>query len=74
MTCSVLGEENSEQVRACLARHSGFAVISPSEVATALGERALLFRRAVLMTPEGLLMTPQRTETDGFFVAVLRRS
>ncbi len=45
----------------------------PAEVADALGERAFLFRRAVLMTEEGLLMTPRRTDTDGFFVSVLRR-
>jgi 16S rRNA (cytosine967-C5)-methyltransferase len=31
-----------------------------------------VFRRAALMSPEGLLMTPRRTETDGFFVSVLR--
>jgi hypothetical protein len=38
-----------------------------------LRERALVFARAVLMTAEGLLMTPRRTETDGFFVSVLMR-
>jgi 16S rRNA C967 or C1407 C5-methylase (RsmB/RsmF family) len=27
----------------------------------------------VLITEEGLLMTPRRTDTDGFFVSVLRR-
>jgi 16S rRNA (cytosine967-C5)-methyltransferase len=43
-------------------------------VTNALGERAFLFRRAVLMSDEGLLMTPRRTGTDGFFVSVLRRS
>jgi hypothetical protein len=25
------------------------------------------------MSQEGLLMTPRRTDTDGFFVSVLRR-
>jgi 16S rRNA (cytosine967-C5)-methyltransferase len=38
-----------------------------------LGERAYLFARAALISAEGLLMTPRRTETDGFFVSVLRR-
>jgi hypothetical protein len=28
----------------------------------------------VFMSPEGLQMTPRRTETDGFFVSVLVRS
>ena len=68
VTCSVLAEENGEQVRAFLARHPDFAVVPPAEVADALGERAFLFRRAVLMSEEGLLMTPRRTDTDGFFV------
>jgi 16S rRNA (cytosine967-C5)-methyltransferase len=73
VTCSVLGEENGDQVRGFLARHPPFAPVPPSDVAGALGERAFLFRRAVLMTEEGLLMTPRRTETDGFFVAILSR-
>jgi 16S rRNA (cytosine967-C5)-methyltransferase len=73
VTCSVLDEENGAQVRAFMARHTQFAVLPPAEVANALGERAFLFRRAALMSEEGLLMTPRRTDTDGFFVSVLRR-
>ena len=73
VTCSVLAEENGDQVRGFLARHPDFAPSPPAEVTAALGERAFLFRRAVLTTEEGLLMTPRRTDTDGFFVAVLRR-
>jgi 16S rRNA (cytosine967-C5)-methyltransferase len=73
VTCSVLAEENGVQVRAFLERHPDFAVVPPVEVTSALGERAFLFRRAVLLSPEGLLMTPRRTDTDGFYVAVMRR-
>ena len=73
VTCSVLDEENGGPVRGFLARHPEFAVKPPTEVAAALGERAFLFRRAVLMSEEGLLMTPRRTDTDGFYVSVLRR-
>jgi 16S rRNA (cytosine967-C5)-methyltransferase len=73
-TCSVLAEENDDQVREFLARHPGFAVVPPAQVCEALGERAYLFRRAVLMSEAGLLMTPLRTDTDGFFVSLLRRS
>ncbi len=58
---------------AFLARHPDFSIEPPADVANALGERAFLFRRAVLMSEEGLLMTPRRTDTDGFFVSVLRR-
>jgi 16S rRNA (cytosine967-C5)-methyltransferase len=73
VTCSLLDEENGAQVRAFLAREPGFAVAPPADTAGALGERALVFRRAVLMSDEGLLMTPRRTATDGFYVAILSR-
>jgi 16S rRNA (cytosine967-C5)-methyltransferase len=73
ITCSLLAEENGDQVREFLARQGDFAPVPPGEVANALGERAYLFRRAVLMSEEGLMMTPRRTDTDGFYVAVLAR-
>jgi 16S rRNA (cytosine967-C5)-methyltransferase len=73
VTCSVLTEENGDQVRSALARYPEFVAVPPAEVASALGERAFLFRRAVLMAEEGLTLTPRRTDTDGFYVAVLRR-
>jgi 16S rRNA (cytosine967-C5)-methyltransferase len=73
ITCSVLAEENGDRVLAFFARHPEFSVEKPAELLNVLGERAYLFRRAVLMSGEGLLMTPRRTDTDGFFVSVLRR-
>ena len=73
ITCSVLAEENGDQIRSFVERHPEFTVMPPSDAAGALDERAFLFRRAVLMTEEGLLMTPRRTDTDGFFVSVLAR-
>jgi 16S rRNA (cytosine967-C5)-methyltransferase len=74
ITCSVLAEENGDQVRAFVGRNPDFSVEKPTEVAQALGERAYLFSRAALICGEGLLMTPRRTETDGFFVSLIRRS
>jgi 16S rRNA (cytosine967-C5)-methyltransferase len=73
VTCSLLDEENGAQVRAFLDRHSGFALVPPGEVLEALGERAFLFSRAVRVSAAGFLMTPRRTDTDGFFVSLLRR-
>jgi 16S rRNA (cytosine967-C5)-methyltransferase len=73
ITCSLLAEENGDQVRAFLARQPGFALVPPFELANALGERAEEFRHAVLVSEEGLLMTPRRTDTDGFFVSVMMR-
>ncbi len=74
VTCSVLEDENGAQVRAFLGRNPHFSVEKPADVAQALGERAYLFAHAVLMSEHGLLMTPRRTDTDGFFVGLLRRS
>ena len=74
VTCSVLEEENGDQVRGFVARHPDFSVEKPTDVANALGERAYLFRHAALISGEGLLMTPRRTDTDGFYVSLLRRS
>jgi 16S rRNA (cytosine967-C5)-methyltransferase len=73
ITCSVLPPENGEQVRAFVARHPEFAVVPPSQTVTALGDKAQEFAAATLQSPEGLLMTPRRTGTDGFFVSVLRK-
>lgn len=74
VTCSVLDDENGGQVRSFVARHPDFSVEKPADAAKALGERAYLFQRAALISAEGLLMTPRRTDTDGFFVSILRRS
>jgi 16S rRNA (cytosine967-C5)-methyltransferase len=73
ITCSVLRAENADQIRAFLARHAGFAVVPPSETVTVLRDKADDFAAATLQSAEGLLMTPRRTGTDGFFVSVLKR-
>ncbi len=73
VTCSLLAEENGDQVRGFLARHPDFIAMPGAELTRPLGERALVFGHAALMTAEGLLMTPRRTETDGFFVSALMR-
>jgi 16S rRNA (cytosine967-C5)-methyltransferase len=48
-------------------------VIAVEEAVNALGAGAGVFRAAVLVPAEGLLMTPRRTGTDGFFVALIGR-
>jgi 16S rRNA (cytosine967-C5)-methyltransferase len=74
ITCSVLSEENGEQVRAFVARHPEFAIVPPAETAGVLWDKADAFAEAALQSPEGWLMTPRRTGTDGFFVSVLRKT
>ncbi|MGA2894695.1 MAG: RsmB/NOP family class I SAM-dependent RNA methyltransferase [Xanthobacteraceae bacterium] len=73
ITCSVLMEENDDQVRGFAGRHPDFSVEKPANVINSLGERGYLFARVVLISDAGILMTPRRTDTDGFFVSVLRR-
>ncbi|WP_298262087.1 RsmB/NOP family class I SAM-dependent RNA methyltransferase [Bradyrhizobium sp.] len=73
VTCSVLPVENNGHVRAFLARHPDFAVVPPAETVTALWDKAEDFAAATRLSAEGLLMTPRRTGTDGFFVSVLRK-
>ena len=72
ITCSVLQEENTEQISSFMVRHGDFVVTRPDEVASRLGPRSKDFCDHVRMS-NGLLMTPHRTGTDGFFVGVLKR-
>ena len=74
ITCSVLAEENGEQVRAFIARHPEFAVVPPEETAGVLWDKAEAFTEAAMKSTEGWLMTPRRTGTDGFFVSVLKKA
>ena len=64
-TCSLLSEENEEQVAAFLAAHPAFSVVPLSQAAPYLTDSAL---------PDYLSLTPARHDTDGFFAAVLQRS
>src|ERR1700722_285173 len=73
ITCSVLPPENGEQIGAFLTRHPEFVIVPPSQTTSVLWDKAEEFAAAVLQSPEGLLMTPRRTGTDGFFVSVLKR-
>jgi len=71
VTCSVLDAENGAQIRAFLQRQREFRVLPPAEVCRALGDRGAILHAAALALPEGLLLTPRRTDTDGFFVSML---
>jgi 16S rRNA (cytosine967-C5)-methyltransferase len=73
VTCSILEEENGTQVRAFLARHPEFTVQPGSQTVQVLGERGFVFSQAARLSEEGVLMSPRMTDTDGFFVAILRR-
>src|ERR1700675_1663628 len=74
VTCSVLPGENNQQIRAFTARHPEFTVVPPEQAVTVLWEKAEEFAAATLQSPEGLLMTPRRTASDGLFVSVLKKT
>jgi 16S rRNA (cytosine967-C5)-methyltransferase len=73
-TCSVLPAENGDQIAAFLARRAGWTPIDPETLALeGLGDeigRGLL--AAVRRFEHGVLLSPGKTRTDGFFVAGLR--
>jgi 16S rRNA (cytosine967-C5)-methyltransferase len=73
ITCSVLPPENGEQIRSFVGRHPDFVIVPPLQTTTVLWDKAEDFAAATLQSAEGLLMTPRRTGTDGFFVSVLKK-
>jgi 16S rRNA (cytosine967-C5)-methyltransferase len=74
ITCSMLNDENGDQIAAFLARHSDFRLEPPAAVIDASG---LTDAAKETLRPTagdfGMLLTPRRTNTDGFFVAVVRK-
>jgi 16S rRNA (cytosine967-C5)-methyltransferase len=80
VTCSLLSEENRDQVEAFVAASPGFAPLPGAEIiaaaaatpSTGLADPAPLSAAALLL-PAGLVLSPRRTGTDGFFVAVMRK-
>jgi 16S rRNA (cytosine967-C5)-methyltransferase len=72
VTCSVLPEENEDQVMAFATKHPEFTVGSPAEVSAAADMGGGLGQTA-LLRPLGIVLTPRLTATDGFFIAVLNR-
>jgi 16S rRNA (cytosine967-C5)-methyltransferase len=72
ITCSLLDAENGAQIGDFLAKNPDFSLIDPTTNADARGLTAIAEHR----DPRGLglLLTPHRTDTDGFFVAVLTRT
>ncbi|WP_137389614.1 RsmB/NOP family class I SAM-dependent RNA methyltransferase [Rhodoligotrophos defluvii] len=71
ITCSVLAEENGDQIAGFLARHPGFQALPWAEVWRAsLGVDVPASAGA---DSHGLLLTPARHGTDGFYVCIMER-
>jgi 16S rRNA (cytosine967-C5)-methyltransferase len=74
ITCSVLDAENGAQVRGFLARNPDWSAVPVTEACAVLGERGQILRAAARTSAEGILLTPKRTETDGFFISLIKRA
>ncbi len=77
VTCSLLPEENAEQIVAFLADRTDFVTLGAEAIVADTGlsqATAGALLAAVRITPAGVQMTPLRTGTDGFHVAVLERA
>jgi len=72
ITCSILPEENDEALSAFLARQEEFRPVPGQEVLARAGMQAL--EDVLRPTALGWQMTPLRTGTDGFYIAVLTRN
>jgi 16S rRNA (cytosine967-C5)-methyltransferase len=71
VTCSVLPEENDDALAALMERRPDLAPVPVQEILAAAGLERL--RDAIRRTTVGLQLSPLKTGTDGFYVAVLRR-
>jgi 16S rRNA (cytosine967-C5)-methyltransferase len=72
ITCSVLPEENDDQVQAFLSAHPEFAAVSYRD-----GWRSAIGTEppaSAGQAKDTLLLTPRRHATDGFFIALLRKA
>ena len=71
ITCSVLPEENTDQIAAFLQRHPEMRVIPYREAwARTIGGTA---PDSADGSADTLVLTPARHDTDGFFIAVMRK-
>ena len=76
-TCSVLAEENEAVAGGFLARHPGFTPLAVAAVAAATAHLTPQGRERLAALASGghtLQMTPRRTGTDGFFLALFERT
>lgn len=72
ITCSLLTEENEDRLAAFRAAHADFVPVAAHDALTAAGLEALSAH--INADGSAFLLTPRRSGTDGFFVAVLRRT
>jgi 16S rRNA (cytosine967-C5)-methyltransferase len=71
ITCSILPEENDDALAAFMERHAGFTPVKPAEMLASARLKSL--QKITRPTSYGLQLTPLKTGTDGFYVAILMK-
>ncbi|MET3925890.1 RsmB/NOP family class I SAM-dependent RNA methyltransferase [Devosia sp. 2618] len=72
ITCSILPEENDDQVAAFIAENTDFASVPPQELwQSAFGAE---LPENLETKQAGIALTPRLTGTDGFYINALRRN
>ena len=76
ITCSVLGRENEDSAAAFAAAHPGFGPVSIAQAAASPDLTDAGRARLAELAGAGhtLQLTPRRTQTDGFFIALFQRT
>jgi len=69
ITCSLLERENDDAIESFLSHHDGFKLKAPKDVALEAGLPQL--QDFISPRGKGLLLTPKRCGTDGFFISIL---
>lgn len=72
VTCSLLRDENEDQISGFLQSHADFAAVSAAETAERAGLPDLA--RFASKHGPGLRLSPATSATDGFYVVVLRKA
>jgi 16S rRNA (cytosine967-C5)-methyltransferase len=70
ITCSILADENDNQVQKFLERHTDFTAVPPQILWTGTFSDMPLPQSA---SKYGITLTPLSTQTDGFYIAMLKR-
>ncbi len=73
VTCSVLPEENDDRIEAFLQASTAFRPVAP-DAAISGAEVTIALAEAARISANGMLLSPAKSGTDGFFVAILERS
>lgn len=71
ITCSILPEENDDQIKAFRERFPAYQPVPPADLWQ--GAFGVDLPTGLVTQENGIALTPHRTGTDGFYINVLRR-